>query len=320
MWTKRQSSSLPALACLSVDLDPLWAYQRIHGLAETQAGSGTITTLAIQRFLDLADHLGIPITFFLVTSDLEDPACAKAAKHASAQGHELANHTEDHLYDLLTRDQTTQKAQVTMAQQRIADLTGTAPVGFRAPGYGLSSVMARLIAELGYRYDSSMLPSPPYYLAKATIMAAMRLTGRPSRAHLHRPQTVLGPTGPYRLSISHPWRRGSSDLLELPVAALPGLRIPFIGTTLSLAGPSRARWLTRIASTLPVAAIECHGIDLLDQGDLPPGTGQVADHQPDLEIPWRIKRSILAETLQTLQTNHDFVTMAQAADLLHPRI
>ncbi len=310
--SRRRESARPT-ACLSVDLDPLWAYQRIHGLTETHHPDQTITTLALQRFADLADHLGLPVTFFLVTSDLDVPSCRTEAARTAAQGHELANHTPDHPYDLLTTPQQTMRRQVLAGQDQIQAVTGRRPVGFRAPGYGMNSQLAHLLEEAGYAYDSSLLPSPPYYAAKAVIMAGMRLTGRRSRAHRHRLATVLGPTTPYAMDLDRPWRKGKGSLLEFPVSVLPGLRIPYIGTTLTLAGPGLAHRITSLAARSRFLTIECHGIDLLDVSDLPAAGKDIAAHQPDLSIPWRTKRFILARAVQVLSQSHEFVTLAQAA-------
>src|SRR5207302_1807274 len=72
-----------------------------------------------------------------------------------------------------------------------------------------------------YLYDSSLLPSPPYYAAKAAALAVYALRGRRSESILGGFRQLFAPRKPHR-------RRG---LRELPIATLPLLRAPVIGTT-----------------------------------------------------------------------------------------
>ena len=67
------------------------------------------------------------------------------------------------------------------------------PVGFRAPGYDLSERVLDVLMAQGYRYDSSVFPSWPYYVAKAGVMAMMALVGRRSRSVLGDPRVLFAP-------------------------------------------------------------------------------------------------------------------------------
>src|SRR5262249_31145865 len=102
------------------------------------------------------------------------------------------------------------------------------------PGYDVSPSVFSVLAEIGYRYDSSVFPSPPYFAAKALVMAAMALRGQPSGSVLADPRGLLAPSQPYRPDLARPWRRGQAPLVELPVAVDPWLRVPLIGTSIIL--------------------------------------------------------------------------------------
>ena len=108
-------------------------------------------------------------------------------------GHELGNHTYSHPYELCKLPQIQIDLELTKAHKVIAGCVGEsfAPVGFRSPGYFVNGKVMRVLRDHGYIYDSSMFPSPPYYLAKAAVMAGMGASGasfgscdgRPSRTH-----------------------------------------------------------------------------------------------------------------------------------------
>jgi len=302
------------LACLSVDLDPIACYSAIHGLDAPPADAmGLVTKVAVPRFMALAHDLHIPITFFVVGSELSDHGAVDVLRTAVKASHELANHTATHPYRFLALDPERMREEVLSGQQALEQQTGATVSGFRAPGYSVTPQALALLRALGYRYDSSKLPSPPYYGAKALIMGAMALMRTPSRAMLHSPLTVAGPTGPYHPDPRHPWRRGTDELTELPVSVTPWLRVPIIGTTVVMAPSRLVTTLSKQTRMLPFVNFECHGIDLMDdrQQLIPRG---LSDKQPDLRVPWPIKRRRLFRFLRDLSTTHRFSTLAQAAD------
>src|SRR5688572_19794208 len=89
---------------VSVDLDPLVCYYRIHGLGEPPpALRDVVLRRALPRFLELFEKRSQPIrgTFFVVGSDVEaDPAGRGRLAQAARGGHELASHSHTHPYAL----------------------------------------------------------------------------------------------------------------------------------------------------------------------------------------------------------------------------
>ncbi len=201
------------------------------------------------------------------------------------------------------------KSEIEGAQQAIERATGVRPVGFRAPGYTVTDELLGLVESAGFLYDSSVFPCPGYWAAKGLAMSAMRLRGRRSESVLDTPRVLFAPTRPYH--IGHPyWTRGGG-LLELPVQVTRVLRLPFIGTALTLAGPRAARELTRGVVGEPLVNLELHGIDVLDEGD---GLKNLSPHQPDIKIPQKRKLEALTAVVTTLrEAGYSFVTLAAAA-------
>ena len=230
------------ICSVSVDLDPLRCYYEIHGLGTPPPElRDVVLRRGLRRFIDLFARRQMAATFFVVGEDLDvaspsgTPAGRALLREAAAAGHELANHSHTHPYRLVRFGPGEVTAEIDRAGTLLAEVAGTAPVGFRSPGYNLSpTVIAELVAR-GYRYDSSILPAPLYYAAKAAVMGSMRLTGRTSRSTLGDPRFLFAPTTPYRPDARAPWRRGNAPIVELPITVTPGLRLWIIGTSLLIA-------------------------------------------------------------------------------------
>ncbi|MBW2704022.1 MAG: polysaccharide deacetylase family protein [Deltaproteobacteria bacterium] len=273
---------------LSIDLDPLSCYRNIYALPQglqTERENDPVYTKAIPRFCELCDSLGIKGTLFIVGESLDQPNSVQSASQAAEAGHELANHTHNHHYDL---SKTAKEEQITLCSDAIEKACGIRPVGFRAPGYLLGSSLLPLLPAEGFRYDSSVLPSPAYQGLKASVLTLMRLLGRPSASILGDPREALVPSVPYRPHPHRPWRRGMSSLVELPISAPLGL--PLTGGLLALGGRPLSKVLAARLASAEWVQLELHGVDLLDlvSDGLDPALGA----ERSLRIDWRKKMGL----------------------------
>jgi peptidoglycan-N-acetylglucosamine deacetylase len=283
---------------VSVDLDGLGCYAAIHGLSLRldERAQRAVPEIAVQRFCELFEALGVRATFFVIGRDAGiAPARLRAAAGA---GHEIGSHSYAHDYALSRRTREEIAQDLALAERAIEDACGSRPRGFRAPGYTLSPELLDAVRERAYAYDSSLLPSPPYYAAKAAALAVYALRGRRSQSILGGLRQLFAPRGPHR-------RRG---VRELPVATLPGLRAPVIGTTV-LPFP----WLARRAFAGGHLNLELHGIDALDATDVPQ---EIAAAQPGLRMRAAEKLRRLRRLLETLPGDHR--TLEAAAIQLLP--
>jgi hypothetical protein len=296
------------LCAVSVDLDEVHHYRALHGLPAA-AHDHAVYDVALGRMRDFAAQRGIPLTLFAVASDLGRAENAQGLRTMLVAGHELGNHSLDHLYDLTRRDHAEQRQQVEGANARFNDVLGVRPTGFRAPGYTVSDELLAIVRDCGMVYDSSVFPCPPYYAAKAMVLLGMKISGNRSRSVLDSPKVLRAPSCPYR--IGEPYWTPGLGLLELPIQVAGPLRLPFIGTTLTSLGASAARLLARTVVGQPLVNLELHGIDFLDAGDVPGELGRV---QPDLKLPWPRKRDALSAVLELLSASgYAFVRLDEAA-------
>jgi peptidoglycan/xylan/chitin deacetylase (PgdA/CDA1 family) len=156
----------------------------------------------IPLLLDLFNEFDVCSTFFL-TSDVAENT-ADTIKEVIKHGHEIACHGFEHqLLDLSSRDE--QLKNIKKATEIIDENLHVSPIGFRAPVNKVNEKTLEVLAELGYKYDSSVAPSSKilkkYYFPRA-------------------------PRTPYWPSMNDIGQRGRSPILEIPLSVLPWIKLP----------------------------------------------------------------------------------------------
>ena len=214
----------------------------------------------------------------------------------------MASHSLSHPYDLFKLKEPGVELQY--SRQQLEDATGTQVKGFRSPGYNVSP---RLLAEIArhYRYDSSILPSPPYFLARAAVIGTMRLTGRRSASFVGRFSQFAKGWRPFA------WKVEDGLLPELPMSAVFGF--PVIGTTLATGGFAANKAL-KILKKREFINLEFHAIDFMDTAD---GLEEELTVEPALRIPLALRLERFSKALEFLKTNRNTVTLARAVETLN---
>jgi peptidoglycan-N-acetylglucosamine deacetylase len=303
------SARQPRLCALSVDLDEVRHYHAIHGLVAPLAAEHAVFDRALPRYRELAHELAIPLTLFTVAADLARAENGATLRGFAGEGHEIGNHSLDHFYDLTRRGRDVMVEQVASANAALEQHTGQRPVGFRAPGYVVNDELYAALEHCGMSYSSSVFPCPPYYLAKLAAITLGLLRGRRSSSLVDSPRVLGAPRRPYRVGTPY-WRRGNG-MLELPIQVTPLVRLPFIGTSLTLAGPVLGHWLARSLIGEPLINLELHGVDLLDEHD---DLELLAKLQVDLRVPVARKLETLRVVVETLRgAGYEVVTLKDAA-------
>lgn len=310
-------------AAITIDVDSVRFYEAIHGLAASATGGRSspepIYDLAVPRALELLNEVGVAATFFLIGEEVGRHRRALAPIRRSTC--EVASHSHRHDYRMCQAAEETIDDDLTRAERALSAVApdGTV-VGFRAPGYNVSPALLEALVRRGYRYDSSLLPAPMYWAARAAAIGRYALNRRPSASMVGDPRQFMGPVSPYRFHPRAPWTPASDGpLVELPLAVHPRSRWPLIGTTWVLSPRwLQRRWLKAVIRHLPVVIFEMHAIDLLDETDpgLPP---ELPRRQPDLRVPFRSKRAALRELFQRLADARPVQTLRQIAERVAPR-
>lgn len=152
---------------LSYDVDN----ETVQGLRTGSISIGPLSQgqygarVALPRVVRLMDREGVPSTFFFPAWSLKlAPEQADLIK-ASDQ-HEIAVH--GWIHELNTAlDGDTEERLLRMAVDEIENITGERPVGYRAPSWNHSPNTLRIVREMGFLYESSLMHDDrPYELVQ----------------------------------------------------------------------------------------------------------------------------------------------------------
>ncbi|OQA41900.1 MAG: Peptidoglycan deacetylase [Chloroflexi bacterium ADurb.Bin325] len=251
------------LGTLQVDVDDLWVYYESIGRATPPDVAAAAFTQGVPRLLDLFDRYAARATFFVCGRDL--PAQAEMVAEMTRRGHEVANHSAAHRNGYARLSRAELRADVLAAHERIAAAAGRPPAGFKAPGFSFNRHLPGVLAELGYRYDSSILPT--FYAPLLRLLQRALSGGHVDPTHYGRWVYGFRPLRPFRLQVERlqvtgygsqvaDFAAGESSaaanlqpstfehsnlqpLWESPVTTMPLLRLPMHSTFVLSAG----RWL-----------------------------------------------------------------------------
>ncbi|MGB5193261.1 MAG: polysaccharide deacetylase family protein [Polyangiales bacterium] len=298
------------LAAISVDLDDVPRYAAIHGIrGDLGPAAHVVYDRCVPRLEEWLKEESIPATFFAIGEDLqrEENRGAIAALHRS--GHEIANHSYHHHYDLIRRNDSEIAAEIEQSAAMITEACGRRPTGFRAPGYTVSDALFRILGDAGALYDSSVFPCLGYYAAKAVALTSIRLRRRKSASLMDTPMVLRAPRQPYRVGRPY-WKKGDG-MLELPIG-VTRLQLPYIGTSLVLGGRHVAAHLTKQMLGLELINLELHGLDAADLEE--DALHALLPYRTDLRRPASDKLLALSMAVRVMRdAGYELVTLAEAA-------
>jgi peptidoglycan/xylan/chitin deacetylase (PgdA/CDA1 family) len=156
-----------AAACLTFDMDAeaavltadISALRRMTPMSHQSYGP----LVGVPRILALLERHGLAATFFVPGySAHRYPRVVRAIAEA---GHEIAHHSYFH-ENTIGMDEKTEAAMLDLGLKALNDVAGVRPAGYRAPMWEMNFHTPKLLAERGFRYDSSLMDSDhPYVLA-----------------------------------------------------------------------------------------------------------------------------------------------------------
>ena len=310
------------IASLSLDLDDLWAYQRSHGDPGWEQRRSYLPVL-MPPLLDLLDEHSCRLTFFVVGADAAVPKTVPWLRMITERGHEVGNHSFNHECWMQRYSRDEISSEIGRAEEAILAATGERPRGYRGPAFSWSPLLLDVLAERGYLYDASTLPTYLGPLARAYFLATARLDAEQRRKH----QDLFGsfrdglrPVHAYR------WRLPSGRvLLEIPVTTIPVVKTPFHMSYLiylSRFSQGLMRAYLRIALELCLRtgvnpSFLMHPLDILGPEHAP----ELAFF-PGMDLPAAKKQSVVREVIATLAKHFTLVPMSShaAQALAHERL
>jgi len=180
----------------------------------------------IPRLLELYSKYEIKATFFF-TGYIAN-LYPDIVKMVLPFGHEVGSHGLTHqvnqAFDILPLKM--QIEHLTLSKSILEDISGKEVVSFRAPAARVNTNISIALAEAGFKIDSSI--------------SSQRLDMFLSFGSLKKLNWLTTPRQPYFCDPNNIFKKGSSDILEIPISALG---FPYIGTFMRIA--PRLNRLTR---------------------------------------------------------------------------
>lgn len=307
------------LAALSFDLDNRWSYLKTHGDPAWEGHPSYFDRL-LPPVLDLLDELRLKITFFVVGQDAALEKNKAALRTIPARGHDIGNHSFRHEPWLSTYSPEDILREVRDAGRAISGATGRAPAGFRGPGFSWSPALVEALADEGYLYDATTLPTflgplgRLYYFAKSGLSGEDRKKRKDLYGNL---RDGFRPIRPYY------WRTAAGKrLLEIPVTTMPLFKTPFHLSYLIYLGRHSPAFM---GAYLKTAVRLCrlsgtglsfllHPLDFLGLEDAPG-----LSFFPGMSVPPARKLEFFRRAIATIARDFDIVDLTTYARTLEAR-
>ena len=157
----------------------------------------------VPLLLDLFNEFNVCSTFF-VTSDVAKNT-AQVLREVIRREHEIGCHAYG----------TQGYAELKGATDSINEHLKVSPIGFRAHRHKINGKTLVSLSRLGYKYDSSLVTSSRLF---------------------NKHYNPKAPKTPYRPSLKNIWEEGYCSLIEIPISALPIIKLPIALSYIKLFG------------------------------------------------------------------------------------
>jgi len=301
---------------LSIDLDDVWTYLKVRGDARWR-DRPTHFPVVVPALLETLEDARATATVFVVGADALLPDRAAWLQLIAAAGHEIGNHSHEHLSWQRALPAEELFADLEASHKAIASATGVAPRGYRAPGFSWNRSQLEWLASHDYRYDASVFPTWLGPLART----AYRSRSGAALGHQERLDGLFGdmadgrlPLAPFRWELS-----GGTTLIECPVTTVPLLRTPLHHTYIAyLASFSESlamaylRGAVRLCRTTGTAiSYLLHPTDLVGADAVPS-----LRFFPGMQLSTVHKRRLLQRVLVALSEDGPLESLGAAVDRL----
>jgi predicted deacetylase len=172
---------------------------------------------ALSMALDLCEEFSIRSTFFITANFAHEyPAQIERMRELKQEiGCHGLNHSDEEDYNRMPEDM--QRSFIKEATQKLEAAAGGPIFSFRSPRVKTSAHTLRLLAECGYRADSSVCSQRVDFVS----------------SNLINPGWIFAPRRPYHPHNTSAFKRGDIPIWEIPVSALV---LPFISNLLTVFG------------------------------------------------------------------------------------
>jgi peptidoglycan-N-acetylglucosamine deacetylase len=306
-------------ATISLDLDNQWSYMKIHGNPGWKEYPSYFD-IFVPYVLEILDELDLKISFFIVGQDAAQEKNKGYLKMIVDRGHEICNHSFNHESWLQKYSREELWDEISNAENAIYNATGTMPKGFRGPGFSCSQTLFEILAEKGYDYDCSSLPTFIGPLARKYYFWTSDLTKEEKKLRnelFGKFTDGFKPLKPYKMKL-----KNGKELLEIPVTTMPIFRTPFhLSYLIYLNNISRplmriyygmATGLCKLTNTPPSFLL--HPLDII-------GGDKIKELAffPGMNVASDKKVAVFKKTIQSLKNNFELMPMGKYVDEIKVR-
>lgn len=216
---------------ISIDVDTLHSIFKGRNLAEGEEYDWSEFEEGLINLCEFFERLGIKTTLFCVGYDLTIEKNQNIIKDVYLRGHEIANHTMNHIQGLRLLPKDQKEEEIAEFEKICKKAIGEKPIGFRAPGWNIDEEVLEILLHRGYKYDSSIFPTFLMPVMKIMHYVTMKTCDYPDRTTMGRLKYMFCPIEPYRTRPSS-FQKGSDGLWEFPITVSPRFRFPLFATML----------------------------------------------------------------------------------------
>jgi peptidoglycan/xylan/chitin deacetylase (PgdA/CDA1 family) len=211
---------------------------------------------ALSTALDLCEEFGIRSTFFITANFAHE--YPGHIERMQTLGQEIGchglTHTDEEEYDRMPEEM--QRSYIEQATQKLEKVAGVRILAFRSPRVKTSAHTLRLLAERGYRADSSVCSQRIDFVS----------------SNLINPGWLVAPRRPYHPNSASAFKHGDIPIWEIPVSAMV---IPLISGSLNVFGLRLMKAFFRLLyaesryTGKPIVYL-AHPTELFSSGSRPP--------------------------------------------------
>jgi peptidoglycan/xylan/chitin deacetylase (PgdA/CDA1 family) len=271
--------------------------------------------VVVPRSLEFLKERDLNITFFIVGQDADLEKNHESLSLISQSGHEIANHSFKHEPWLHLYSKAELVEEFEKTENAIANITDQKMKGFRGPGYSLSPTVLEVLAERGYEYDCSTLPT---YIAPIARAYYFFKSPEMSDEEREKRKKLFGKFSDGFQSLKpYKWQIGEKELTEIPVTTLPIFKTPihasyviYLSTFSKFA--ARNYWKTalkmcKMSGVQP--SLLLHPLDFLSGEDV-----SELKFFPAMNLPLEEKLEFVSEILEIYKQEFEVVNMRKHAD------
>ncbi|MFH1444920.1 MAG: polysaccharide deacetylase family protein [Nanoarchaeota archaeon] len=238
-------------ANINIDMDTLYEDLNIHvSAAERDKLIKLSYDKVLPNVLDFFENKKIKTTFVVIGRDAK--LVPKHIKKISDQGHEIANHSFNHIRNFTGLKPKEIHSEISKCNEAIHKITGVKCNGFRAPCYNVNSDVLKIISKNNLTYDMSIVNSFLYQMLKKSYKMTMK-----NKEYVTDTQRMSVPKRPYK----------EHGIVAFPISNSKIFSLPFItGLHLNM-GKRLSKTITKDYMNNPFLNINAHLMEFMDVRD-----------------------------------------------------